>query len=75
MAKWPPLKARFPDIELHLVGPLQTNKLGDAMALFGVVHSLDREKLAMAYFGGARLPECCAKCGGKLSVQPVKVTR
>jgi pyridoxal phosphate enzyme (YggS family) len=47
------LKARFPDIELHLVGPLQTNKIGDAMALFDVVHSLDREKLAVA-FAGAR---------------------
>jgi hypothetical protein len=35
----------------------------------------DCEKLAMAYFGGARLPECYSKCGGKLSEQPVKVTR
>src|SRR5438045_2589868 len=32
-AKWPPLKARYPDLELHLVGPLQTNKVKDALAL------------------------------------------
>lgn len=47
-AKWPALRARFPDIELHLIGPLQTNKLDDALALFDVFHTLDREKLALA---------------------------
>lgn len=45
-AKWPPLKARFPDIELHLVGPLQTNKAADAVALFDCIETLDRPKLA-----------------------------
>ncbi len=44
--KWPALKARFPDTRLHLVGPLQTNKIDDALALFDVLHSVDREKLA-----------------------------
>lgn len=45
-AKWPPLKARFPAIELHLVGPLQTNKAADAVALFDCIETLDRPKLA-----------------------------
>ena len=45
-AKWPPLKARFADVTLNLVGPLQTNKVRDAVALFDAVHSLDRDKLA-----------------------------
>jgi pyridoxal phosphate enzyme (YggS family) len=47
-AKWPALKARFPDIELHLIGPLQTNKARDAVALFDAIHSLDRDSLAAA---------------------------
>lgn len=46
--KWPGLRARFPGIELHLIGPLQTNKLDEALALFDVFHTLDREKLALA---------------------------
>ena len=46
--KWPPLKSEFPDIELHLIGPLQTNKLRDAIGLFDVIHTLDRTKLADA---------------------------
>jgi pyridoxal phosphate enzyme (YggS family) len=44
--KWPPLKAQYKDTELHLVGPLQTNKVKDAVALFDVIETLDREKLA-----------------------------
>lgn len=47
-AKWPPLRARFPDIELHLIGPLQTNKVKDAVQLFDVIETIDREKLARA---------------------------
>jgi PLP dependent protein len=58
--RWPALKARYPGIELHLVGPLQTNKLRDALALFDVIQTLDREKLARALAAeagrGARLP-------------------
>lgn len=46
--KYPALKARFPNLELHLVGPLQTNKVRDAAALFDVIQTLDREKLADA---------------------------
>ncbi|GIK97947.1 MAG: YggS family pyridoxal phosphate enzyme [Alphaproteobacteria bacterium] len=47
-AKWPALRARFPDIQLHLIGPLQTNKVKDAVALFDVIETVDREKLARA---------------------------
>ena len=46
--KWPPLKVAFADLELHLVGPLQTNKVGDAVALFDVIETVDRPKLARA---------------------------
>jgi len=48
-AKWPALKERFSDVELHLVGALQSNKVGEAAALFDCVHSLDRVKLAGAF--------------------------
>lgn len=47
-AKWPALKARFPDIELHLIGPLQSNKAREAAALFDVIETVDREKIAAA---------------------------
>lgn len=46
--KWPGLKAKTPDIELHLIGPLQSNKAADAVALFDVIESVDREKIARA---------------------------
>ena len=45
-SKWPALKNAHPDLELHLIGPLQTNKVRDAVALFDVLHTLDRPKLA-----------------------------
>ena len=44
--KWPALKAAFPDLRLHLIGPLQTNKARDAVALFDAIETLDRPKLA-----------------------------
>ncbi len=47
-AKWPALKADHPDTELHLIGPLQTNKVKDAVRLFDVIETLDRGKLAQA---------------------------
>jgi len=47
-AKWPGLRARWPDAELHLIGPLQTNKARDAVALFDVIETVDRESLAAA---------------------------
>ncbi len=45
-AKWPELRERFEGIALHLVGPLQTNKVKEALALFDAIHSVDRPKLA-----------------------------
>ncbi len=44
--KWPALRADHPGLTLHLIGPLQTNKVADAVALFDVIHTLDRPKLA-----------------------------
>jgi pyridoxal phosphate enzyme (YggS family) len=44
--KFPALKASYPDLELHLIGPLQTNKAREAVALFDVIESVDRERLA-----------------------------
>jgi pyridoxal phosphate enzyme (YggS family) len=44
--KWPALKAKFSDIELHLIGPLQTNKVRTAVSVFDVIQTLDRPKLA-----------------------------
>jgi pyridoxal phosphate enzyme (YggS family) len=44
--KWPALKGEFPDIELHLIGPLQSNKAKEAVALFDVVETVDRDKIA-----------------------------
>ena len=46
--KWPELKARFADIDLHLIGPLQSNKAAEAVALFDVIETIDREKIARA---------------------------
>lgn len=44
--KWPALREDFPDIELHLIGPLQSNKAKEAVALFDVIETVDREKIA-----------------------------
>lgn len=46
--KWPDLKARTPGLELHLIGPLQSNKAKDAIALFDAIHSVDRTSLCEA---------------------------
>lgn len=46
--KWPPLKERYPDCKLHLIGPLQTNKIKQAVRLFDVIETLDRPSLAEA---------------------------
>jgi PLP dependent protein len=47
-AKWPPLRERYGGLELHLVGPLQSNKAKEAVAMFEAIHSLDRPSLAEA---------------------------
>lgn len=46
--KWPPLRAEFPDVKLHLIGPLQSNKAKEAVAFFDAIHTIDREKIARA---------------------------
>lgn len=46
--KWPVLKNETPGLELHLIGPLQSNKAADAVALFDVIETVDREKIARA---------------------------
>jgi hypothetical protein len=47
-AKYPALREEFPDLALHLIGPLQTNKVRDAIATFDVIESVDRPRLAHA---------------------------
>lgn len=60
--KWPGLRAEFPDTILHLIGPLQTNKVRDAVALFDVIETVDRPKLAAAlrreFDRSGRAPVC-----------------
>ena len=57
--KWPDLKEKFDGVELHLIGPLQTNKTRQAIGLFDVIHSVDRPKLARAI---ARIAEEEGRC-------------
>jgi pyridoxal phosphate enzyme (YggS family) len=47
-AKWPELRERFPEVELHLIGQLQSNKAEEAVALFDCIHSVDRSSLVAA---------------------------
>ena len=59
--KWPALRERHPDIALHLVGQLQSNKAADAVALFDAIHSVDRSSLVTALaraMEGGRRPDC-----------------
>lgn len=51
MEHWSDLKRIYPDIRLHLIGPLQTNKVKEAVALFDCIETIDREKLAQALSG------------------------
>ena len=61
-AKWPSLRERYPDVELHLVGQLQSNKADEAVALFDVIHSVDRPSLVKALASSMekadRRPDC-----------------
>ncbi|WP_375229638.1 YggS family pyridoxal phosphate-dependent enzyme [Roseobacter sp. S98] len=57
--KWPGFRETFPDVELHLIGPLQTNKARQAFGLFQSIHSLDRLKLAKTF---ARLADETGTC-------------
>ena len=58
-AKWPKFRETYQDVELHLIGPLQTNKVRAAMALFNVIHVVDRVKLARTI---ARIAEETGQC-------------
>ena len=61
-ARWPALRARHPDVVLHMIGPIQTNKAKDAVALFDVIETVDRPKLARVLAGEmarqGRRPAC-----------------
>ncbi len=57
--KWPDFREQFDGVEVHLIGPLQTNKARQAMELFEAIHSLDRPKLAKTL---ARLAEELGHC-------------
>ena len=57
--KWPDFRESFGDVDLHLIGPLQTNKARQAFALFNAIHSLDRPKLAKTL---ARLAQEMGHC-------------
>ncbi|KUJ79019.1 YggS family pyridoxal phosphate-dependent enzyme [Ruegeria profundi] len=57
--KWPRFTEQFPDVDLHLIGPLQTNKARQAFDLFSTIHSVDRPKLAKTL---ARLAQEMGKC-------------
>ncbi|MFC7702912.1 YggS family pyridoxal phosphate-dependent enzyme [Plastorhodobacter daqingensis] len=58
-AKWPGFRAAFPGTEVHLIGPLQTNKARQAMELFDAIHTLDRPRLAQTL---ARLAQDLGRC-------------
>jgi pyridoxal phosphate enzyme (YggS family) len=73
-AKWPALRENYPDVELHLIGPLQTNKVGDAVALFDVIETVDRERLAAALAvemaRSGRRPKCLVQVN--IGLEPQK---
>jgi pyridoxal phosphate enzyme (YggS family) len=62
VAKWTEIRARHPEVELHLIGPLQTNKVREAVALFDVIETVDRPRLAAALAremaARGRRPDC-----------------
>ena len=58
-SKWPEFRQHFQDLDLHLIGPLQSNKARQAMELFDAIHSLDRPKLAHSL---ARIAQELGKC-------------
>jgi PLP dependent protein len=57
--KWPDFRSRYPGVEVHLIGPLQTNKARQAVDLFEAIHSIDRPKLAQTL---ARLADQTGRC-------------
>jgi pyridoxal phosphate enzyme (YggS family) len=73
-AKWPTLRERYSGIRLHLIGQLQSNKAADAVALFDVIHSVDRPSLitalAKASEAAGRRPQCFVQVN--LAAEPQK---
>lgn len=83
-ARWSERRARFPDLRLRLIGPLQTNKTSDAVRLFDAIDSLDRPKLAQAIADAAqkagRCPELLVQVNTgeepqKAGVRPMEADR
>lgn len=60
--KWPALRAAYPDLKLHLIGQLQSNKADEAVALFDAIHSLDRPSLATALGKAMRAQHKAVPC-------------
>ena len=61
-SKWPGLREEFPDLELHLIGPLQSNKADEAVALFDVIQTIDRPKIATAVAKAIKLTARKIRC-------------
>ncbi|MFT4053046.1 MAG: YggS family pyridoxal phosphate-dependent enzyme [Novosphingobium sp.] len=61
-SKWPALRTAYPDVQLHLVGQLQSNKAEDALALFDCIHSLDRASLVTALGKAMEKTGCKVPC-------------
>lgn len=59
--KWPAWRATFPDVQLHMIGPLQTNKLNAALRLFDAIHTLDRPSLAQKLAGAVQRGAACPR--------------
>ena len=76
--KYPALKTRFPDLVLHLIGPLQSNKVRDAVALFDVIETVDRPRLAEALAAemkrGGRRPDCFVQVNTGEEAQKAGIT-
>lgn len=57
--KWPDFRVEYPDVQVHLIGPLQTNKVNQALELFEAIHTVDREKLAKKLAGAVQKRGSC----------------
>lgn len=77
LSKWPSLRREFADLQLHLIGPLQTNKVPEAIAFFDVIETLDRPRLAEALAreakAGRRLPRLFVQVNTGREVQKAGV--
>ena len=73
-AKWPALRERYPGIELHLIGSLQSNKAKEAVALFDAIHTVDRPKIA-AGDRRRRWPSRAGACSSSSRSTPARSRR